>query len=691
MREGMRLLLLLAVTVAGLVSLSACGGGGGHVIVVPPTVAISPASGNVPVGGTANFSVTVTNATNTAVTWQVNGTTGGNATTTGSISTSGVFTAPTQVPSPATVSVTAVSQQDNRTTSNTATITIIAAQGVLVSPSLVVVAGGGTTPFTATQSGTPVAVTWSVSAPSGGDPGAIDVNGNFTAPPGPPSGGVVTITATTATNQTGTASATVQLANLLPAGHYAFAFSGEDFVATNALPSTVIAAGSFQTNGSGTIETGGEYTYNGSVCSEAGDTITGGTYTIGGDGRGTATIQTAHCGTLDWSFAMTSATNALIVEFNASTTGSFITGSGTIDAQTIAAVANGDYVFNVAGEDANGPVAIAGSFTAAGGGNISPGIWDINEAGLMLTGTSGDTTLTGLYTTVDANGQGQITLTSSALQTSRSYYFYVVDSTHLKVVEFDTVAATAGDVFTAAATPALASSNYAFTVSGQSVAYPVFSVGGVFTSDGSANIITGGKQDFENTIANNMNQTLGSAPYSIPIVNGLGRGTLTLNGPNAFRFVFYVAANGSIQLVENANIDANFVSSGAAYPQSATALTGGSYGINLTGVDLASGGSEEDVSGQLASSASGAVSVGTLDINNAANIVDGLFPNIALVSSSTLGTQSAIGYGNNGNLVPNVSHTNAFGLSVYVIDSQTALIQENDRTRIAIGTLVKQF
>jgi uncharacterized membrane protein YfcA len=70
MQKRTRLLLLLAVAGAGLLSLSACGGGGGQVIVVPPTVAISPTSGNVPVSGTANFSVSVTNATNTAVTWQ---------------------------------------------------------------------------------------------------------------------------------------------------------------------------------------------------------------------------------------------------------------------------------------------------------------------------------------------------------------------------------------------------------------------------------------------------------------------------------------------------------------------------------------------------------------------------------------------------------------------------------------------
>jgi hypothetical protein len=689
MQGRTRLLALLVVVVAGLLSFSACGGGGGHTIVVPPTVAITPTTGNVPVGGTANFSVSVTNATNTAVTWKVNGVAGGNATTTGSISATGVFTAPTNIPSPATVSITAVSQQDNRTTSNTATITIIAAQGVLVSPSLIVVAGGGLQSFTATQGGNPIAVTWSASA------GSIDVNGNFTAPPGPPAGGVVTITATTSTNQTGTASATILLANLLPAGHYAFAFSGQDFLSTNLSPTLAIAAGSFQTNGSGTIESGGEYTYNGSVCTQAGDTITGGTYVIGGDGRGTATIQTKLCGAFNWSFVMTSATNALIIEFDASTAGSFITGSGTIDQQTIpAAISNGNYVFNVSGVDANGPVAIAGSFTGAGGGNISPGVWDYNEAGSMLTGTTGDTTLTGLYTAVDANGGGQITFTSSAIQTSLTYFFYAVDSTHLKIVEFDSVAATAGDVFTAAAslTPALASSNYAFTVAGESATYPVFTVGGVFTVDSGTMTLTGGRQDFENTIGNNGNEALGSSPYNITSPSGLSRGTLSLNGSNGFRFVFYVAANGSVQLVENANIDAGFVSSGAAYQQSAIALTGGSYGINLTGVDLTNGGGEEDVSGQLTSSSSGAVSFGTLDVNDAANIVDGLFPNILLSGTSTLGTQSAIGYGNNANLVPkNQSAINPFGLSVYVIDSQTALISENDRTRIAIGMLVKQF
>jgi len=78
----------------------------------PPQVAvsISPASVSVQPGGSQQFAATLVNTTNTAVTWEVNGVIGGSPTT-GTITTSGVYTAPTAIPSPAIVIVTAVSQQ----------------------------------------------------------------------------------------------------------------------------------------------------------------------------------------------------------------------------------------------------------------------------------------------------------------------------------------------------------------------------------------------------------------------------------------------------------------------------------------------------------------------------------------------------------------------------------------------------
>src|ERR1051325_9372748 len=62
-------------------------------------VTVTPATASVQVTGTFQFTVKVTGSGNSAVTWTVNGVTGGNATV-GTISTKGLYTAPATVPSP---------------------------------------------------------------------------------------------------------------------------------------------------------------------------------------------------------------------------------------------------------------------------------------------------------------------------------------------------------------------------------------------------------------------------------------------------------------------------------------------------------------------------------------------------------------------------------------------------------------
>jgi uncharacterized protein (DUF1800 family) len=64
--------------------------------------------GQVRLGSTAQLAATVTNASSTSVTWQVNAITGGSASI-GTISAAGLYTPPTAVPSPNTVTITAVS------------------------------------------------------------------------------------------------------------------------------------------------------------------------------------------------------------------------------------------------------------------------------------------------------------------------------------------------------------------------------------------------------------------------------------------------------------------------------------------------------------------------------------------------------------------------------------------------------
>ena len=93
------------------------------------SVTISPSVVTMATLAVQPFTATVTGSTNTAVTWQVNGVTGGSSAS-GLVSTTelgtaseALFLGPAAVPSPASVSVTAVSQADP-TKSATATVTI---------------------------------------------------------------------------------------------------------------------------------------------------------------------------------------------------------------------------------------------------------------------------------------------------------------------------------------------------------------------------------------------------------------------------------------------------------------------------------------------------------------------------------------------------------------------------------------
>src|SRR5579863_6735 len=81
------------------------------------TVKVSPASANVRAGATQSFSATVSGTSNTAVTWQVNGVTGGSSPA-GTISASGIYTAPAAVPANNTVTVRAVSAASSSATAS---------------------------------------------------------------------------------------------------------------------------------------------------------------------------------------------------------------------------------------------------------------------------------------------------------------------------------------------------------------------------------------------------------------------------------------------------------------------------------------------------------------------------------------------------------------------------------------------
>lgn len=181
-----------------------CGCGGSSASVAPPSspalaisVVVTPATGTLLLASTQAFKAAVSNTSNTAVAWSVNGVSGGNATV-GTITSDGTYTAPADLPPQPSVTITATSQADP-SKSGSATLALSSDIVVAVTPSAANAELGSTQAFHASisSSGKPdTAVAWSlVGAACPASCGTIDANGNYTAPGVLPAPSSVTITA----------------------------------------------------------------------------------------------------------------------------------------------------------------------------------------------------------------------------------------------------------------------------------------------------------------------------------------------------------------------------------------------------------------------------------------------------------------------------------------------------------------
>ena len=214
-RSMARWLALIAITQ----QISCAGGGGGGTPInnnvdLTPSVSItlSPASAQIAAGASVQFLVTVLNAPNPLVTWQVNGIPGGNPSV-GTITPSGAATAsyaaPASVSSPLMVTVAAV-LQSNPTTASSAMVTInpLPPPEITISPANPTVITGGSQQFTASvQNGRPLVI-WEVNGITGGSatsgtimPSSSDsLIAFYSAPASIPNSNMVTITATLQTD-----------------------------------------------------------------------------------------------------------------------------------------------------------------------------------------------------------------------------------------------------------------------------------------------------------------------------------------------------------------------------------------------------------------------------------------------------------------------------------------------------------
>ena len=180
---------------------------------ITASVMVTPGSTQTFTGSKVQFSAVVQNASTTTVNWQVNQLPGGNLAM-GTIDSTGLYAAPTSVPSPPTVMVTAVLQSDTtKTGSSSVTIQALSSiQGPLsLSPLLSSVTTSQLLQLQVLTAGiTNSMVNWSVDGVAGGNQtnGTITPGGSYT-PPG--AAGAHLIIATLQANPSAIGSAQVEV------------------------------------------------------------------------------------------------------------------------------------------------------------------------------------------------------------------------------------------------------------------------------------------------------------------------------------------------------------------------------------------------------------------------------------------------------------------------------------------------
>jgi hypothetical protein len=702
--EGLLILLALG---AALAFLSACGSGS---TTVAPTITAScvPITGtgaDVSVNGTAQCTATVENASSTLVNWSVSGT--GN----GSIGqTSGLYTAPSTVPTNNVITITATSQVQSTLTATT-TLTIVAATQITAiicddgsgNPATTVSSHNtlSCTAFSSVSTGTTVPVNWSVAntnnASNTVNLGSISSQGDYLAPLVPPAGQSVTITATSQalSSETMSIPVTVVFGPSVLSGTYVFSTQGR-----------LTSNGAFWAR-TGSLSAGG-----GTITGISEDTNQGGSpntvktqrtftgsYAVGPDGRGTMQFcedTTSACpqgspGTSVFSIAVISPQQIEIIEYSPSITGG---GEMLLQDPSVISTGNGNlsgvYSFNFSGvSTAAAEESIVGDFSANGhqtistgstAAPVSPGELDVNAGGAVL--------LPATTYTISSNGRGTVTLNSL------NFSLYPISSSRSKFIEIDAPSSgttpasiLSGDAYlqqtglTCGWGSNALSGSTVFETNGSAASVAVVDVGD-FTA--SAGAVSAASIDENNggTVSSQVGTLTGT--YALD-PDGCGRGTLSIG---AHTYVFYAVASSQAVLQET-TAATGVVAHGLLMPaQGGTfvdATLTGSYAFRFGGTDAAGASAHrEDFAGQLSSSGSGTGLTGTLDFNDFGATQTGLaIANGTYTAPSGLRTTMTVPIA--------TSPSTTRNLVLYIVSPTLFYALDTDATGTALGVIVNQF
>ena len=487
-------------------------------------------------------------------------------------------------------------------------------------------------------------------------------------------------------------------------GTYAFSMSGTD----NTQGLAISRIGSFHADGQGNITMAIEDVNDGGSFSTFNFTAAPASkYTMSSNGKGVLTLShpdVANPSVADnftFSVVLDSTSSGLMIETDGSSTM-----SGNFRLQNISNSFATAYAFDVTGVDLGNSTSASfiGEFTTNGVSGVTGGQMDVNDG----ASPTGAITLQPGTITIDATnfsnfGRGTLTLstTLNSQLLNLSYVFYVVDGTHLVLVENDTVAATSGSATAQAAVPTSVQAfpgSFVFAVGGAAISQGVFgglSRAGRYTSDANGNITNlSVDEDFSGGInAFPKSGGFSNTTYTIDPA-GTGRGTLNFTDVTrnqTFQYVFYMASptQGFIQ-----DDSTNVVADGSLSVQSGTftsASLAGSYAIDWSGVNLANG-FEEDFVGVIpvSSAASNNIAGGVLDFTE---LGDGkIFTDVPVNGLLTLQGDGTLGgaQGNAMQLTTSTTPATTFNFRVYVVNNNTIIFVGVDSDRVVTGTAIRQ-
>lgn len=287
-------------------------------------------------------------------------------------------------------------------------------------------------------------------------------------------------------------------------------------------------------------------------------------------------------------------------------------------------LANGTYVYHLAGDDATGPYFVAGAFTVQNG-VITGGEQDFSDVtnfytnNLMASGSS--LTAAGSNIQIVLN-TGNTTIGVGGVETLRGVR---VSGSRVLISEFDTFASATGslDLQTSTAAP---SGGYAFSVRGTDGTQQQYAlaIGGVLNINGSSVVVANSVFDYND--GGSVGKGLFFSSGSVSTPDSFGRITVTLT-PNTtgllgFILTGYIVGTNQIQLVESqmdplgGDLGGMALGQGARTGNFTRASASGSTYV-FTGVGADANGSLH-IGGGLVLKSNGTVS-GTIALNDFAN------------------------------------------------------------------------